>query len=178
MVCRLNYNRLRCAMNEDLTHVRFHGTTTAQLRAAHHRVPARAANDERHQRNITSTPPSAVGLLATSVLRRGGVNPAHYRNGPLARRVPACLRALKVECEAMALARVSEQPSANGAALEAFLIGVSAFFRDPAVFDKLRTELTTLAAGTGTRRILSVGCSSGAELYSVAILLAEAGLLD
>jgi chemotaxis protein methyltransferase CheR len=164
-------------MGDDLTHVNFHGTATTRSRAA--RRVARVRADIEDQFESRSAGSSAIGALAASVLRRGGVNPAHYRDVPLSRRVPACLRALRVACEETALAHVSEKTSASQTALDALLIGVSEFFRDPAVFDSLRTEvIPTLGDGSGPRRVLSVGCSSGAELYSMAILLADAGLLD
>ena len=55
------------------------------------------------------------------------------------------------------------------------------FFRDPAVFDALRTDLLPELAGerrtTRALRIWSV-CSSGQEPYSLAMLLLEAGYAD
>jgi chemotaxis methyl-accepting protein methylase len=59
------------------------------------------------------------------------------------------------------------------------LIGVTSFFRDPSVFDALgqRVLPNVLARRSGRElRIWSLGCSDGAELYSVAMLLAEAGV--
>jgi chemotaxis protein methyltransferase CheR len=59
------------------------------------------------------------------------------------------------------------------------LIGVTEFFRDRAVFEGVRTEvLLRLAGRAGTLRVWSAGCSTGEEVYSMAILLAEAGLLE
>lgn len=54
------------------------------------------------------------------------------------------------------------------------------FFRDPAVFDALRSELIPSLVrerqGTRTLRIWSAACWSGQEPYSLAMLLLEAGL--
>jgi len=56
------------------------------------------------------------------------------------------------------------------------------FFRDPAVFDVLRKELipelVKARSSTKALRIWSAACSSGQELYSVAMTLLEAGLGD
>ncbi|HSK11340.1 MAG TPA: CheR family methyltransferase [Vicinamibacterales bacterium] len=65
------------------------------------------------------------------------------------------------------------------AVLSTLLIGVTEFFRDPQVFDGIRAvALPALAGRRWPPRVWSAGCSSGAELYTVAILLDEAGLLD
>ncbi|MFZ4774258.1 MAG: CheR family methyltransferase [Terrimicrobiaceae bacterium] len=57
------------------------------------------------------------------------------------------------------------------------LISVTRFFRDPEVFDKLRTsvlpDMIRKARGRALR-IWSVGCATGEEVYSTAILLEEA----
>ena len=58
------------------------------------------------------------------------------------------------------------------------VIGVTEFFRDPPVFAQLRALLPALAAGKRGVRVWSAGCSDGAELYSVAMLLARLALLE
>ncbi len=65
------------------------------------------------------------------------------------------------------------------AAVSALLIGVTDFFRDAPVFEALRSEiLPELASRRRPLRVWSASCSNGAELYSMAILLAEAGLIE
>jgi two-component system CheB/CheR fusion protein len=58
------------------------------------------------------------------------------------------------------------------------LIGVTGFFRDPAVWEDLRDTLTPalLAQGAGGRRLRAwvVGCSTGEEAYTLAMVLKEA----
>jgi chemotaxis methyl-accepting protein methylase len=73
---------------------------------------------------------------------------------------------------------LEDRPDLLSAAISSLLIGVTEFFRDPAVFEAVRAEvLPTLALRRGPLRVWSAGCSTGEELYSVAILLAETGLL-
>ena len=63
--------------------------------------------------------------------------------------------------------------------MNALVIGVSSFFRDPTVFVCIRDEvLPDLLRESPAPRIWSVGCSEGAELYSMAMLLAERGALE
>lgn len=61
--------------------------------------------------------------------------------------------------------------------VRSFLIGVTSFFRDPAVMGHLRTtvlpDLLAAARETGELRLWSAGCATGEEAYSLAILVAE-----
>ncbi|MCH8815346.1 MAG: chemotaxis protein CheR [Chloroflexi bacterium] len=58
-------------------------------------------------------------------------------------------------------------------------INVSEFFRDSLQFDHLRTDILPEIAQRGTRiNIWSAGCSRGQEPYSLAMLLAEASIID
>ena len=101
-----------------------------------------------------------------------------YRPETLSRRLPACLRALRVNSIAKARRAVEGDPARVNIALGAMLIGVSGFFRDASVFDALRhSVLPQLPHRAAHPRVWSVGCSDGQELYSVAMLLREAGLL-
>jgi chemotaxis methyl-accepting protein methylase len=97
---------------------------------------------------------------------------------PLRRRVAACLRALDADSEADARSRVESSRDRADVALSTLLLGVTSFFRDAHVFDALRSRILPRLAGRSAVRILSAGCASGAELYSVAMLLDEAGLLE
>ncbi len=121
--------------------------------------------------------PEAAELL-TYVLTQAGVDPRTYRASPLARRVPACLRALRAPTPEAALERVRSDPLQFQIALDTLLIGVTSFYRDRPVFDELRwSVLPELLRGGRPLNVLSVACSDGAELYTVAALLAEAGAL-
>jgi chemotaxis protein methyltransferase CheR len=117
--------------------------------------------------------------LISDLLKRAGLNPGCYRNKALYRRLPACLRSLHADSEACALQILEREPELLAVAMDALLIGVTEFFRDSTIFETLRTEiLPQLEAQGRPLRVWSAGCSNGAELYSVAILLAQTGMLD
>ena len=102
----------------------------------------------------------------------------HYRPGTLKRRLPACLRVARAPSPALARPRLEDRPELIPAAVSALVIGVTAFFRDPPVFDRLRDEvLPRLARDRGRLRVWSAACSGGAELYAVAMLLDRLQLL-
>jgi chemotaxis methyl-accepting protein methylase len=74
---------------------------------------------------------------------------------------------------------IETRPELLNEALDTFLLGVSEFFRDPAVFDVLKKlVLPELLKRNERLRIVSFGVSDGHELYSLAILLAEADALE
>jgi chemotaxis methyl-accepting protein methylase len=76
--------------------------------------------------------------------------------------------------------RLERCPELLPGLLSTLLIGVTEFLRDPAVFAFLAAEgLARVETRPGNSlHAVSLGCSDGRELYSVAFLLAERGLLD
>jgi chemotaxis methyl-accepting protein methylase len=117
--------------------------------------------------------------FAAFVLERAGLAPDAYRAAPLRRRTAVCLRAVRASSESAARAGLEHDLTLRRTALNTLLIGVSSFFRDAEVFETLkRTVIPRLSNRAGKIRVLSLGCSSGAELYSVALLLTEADVLD
>lgn len=137
-------------------------------------------------RPVSLPPPSrpqltedATTLFLRRILMQAGLNPLLYRSAPLARRLPACLRALRVDTCLAAEQLLAAQPALIPKALKSLLIGTTELFRDPSVFDQLEQEvLPKLLQRPSPPRIWSAGCSEGAELYSVAMLLAKLGSLN
>jgi chemotaxis protein methyltransferase CheR len=108
------------------------------------------------------------------VFDRAGLDARDYKSETLHRRLPACLRALRAKSLDEARQMIQLQPCALKLAMGALVIGVTGFFRDPAVFSSLGEHfLPDLTARGSAARIWSVGCSDGQELYSIAMLLAE-----
>lgn len=110
------------------------------------------------------------------VLRRAGLAPDAYRPEPLARRYPSVLRTLGASSASEALTRIDREPDRLRAAVNGLLIGVTWFYRDESVIESLRRQIVE-ATTSAEPRVWSAGCSDGAELYTMAMLLAEAGRL-
>jgi chemotaxis methyl-accepting protein methylase len=157
-------------------HVIFTPPTRGRLRSAHAVFAPIDLPDE------LSLLPYDEETFLRSLFLQAELDVRSYRIETLKRRIPSCLRALRTPSLDKARWMVRHKPALLKVALNALLIGVTGFFRDPAVFDTLRTSLTDMAASARRRgrglRIWSAACSEGAELYSVVILLAELGLLD
>jgi chemotaxis methyl-accepting protein methylase len=111
------------------------------------------------------------------VLRRAGLRPECYREPSLARRLPACLRALRAASADDARQAIERSPELLSVALDALLIGVGGFFRDPEVFAHLVRLLPQGSTPGSDTSVWSAACSDGAELVTVALLLAEEGRL-
>jgi chemotaxis methyl-accepting protein methylase len=116
--------------------------------------------------------------LIDLALRRSGLDPSCYRLPPLIRRVAACLRALRVETVEQAAELVAGSADKASTAINSLLIGATGFFRDPRVFAELESlVIPRLLKKSPHPRVWSAACSTGAELYSVGMLLEERGSL-
>jgi len=108
------------------------------------------------------------------VLEAAGLDFTCYRPEPMIRRIPACLRALRVDSLEAARLLIKGDRERLARTLNSLLIGTSAFFRDAEVFQSLRRRvIPELLRGGEKPAVWSVACSEGQELYSIAMLLAE-----
>lgn len=162
----------------DLRHIRFEGVPRLTRRGtvARNQLAAASVTAPESRRSMPDAEPADP--LVEFVLKQSMLDPKAYRSGSTTRRVPACLRLLRVSTEQQAISLLKRKPELLGNALDALLIGVSEFFRDAAVFECLARILPGLAQSERRLRAYSAGCSEGQEIYSLAILLAEAGSLD
>ena len=89
------------------------------------------------------------------------------------------LRSLDELCDRL---RSAPTPALRRKVVEAVTTHETLFFRDPAVYDALRTFIFPAIArtrqATRSMRIWSAACSSGQEPYSLAMLLLELGYAD
>lgn len=158
-------------------HVQFEGFRHPEIQRI---VPCLPLSDPPARPKQLHTPSlsfSDYSLLAM-VLEHAGIKMGNYRTEALSRRLPACLRALRVRNSADACRKLQDHPACFHAAVDSLLIGVSQFFRDIAVFNFLeQTIIPDILSETSRCRALSVACSEGSELYSLAMLLAERGIL-
>lgn len=142
-------------------------------------VITRLQGGSRPPRALASVPDEESHRFFEALLAIAGLAPAAYRARSLHRRLPACLRRLQVASAAEARQRLEQEPELTRPLLNVALLGVTEFFRDAGVFERLQAAvLPELAARGGKLRMWSAGCSTGQELYSLAILLREAGLLE
>jgi chemotaxis protein methyltransferase CheR len=117
-------------------------------------------------------------LLLEAVYRHYGHDFREYAPASLKRRIAIAMREEKV----CTISGLQEKVLHDPAALERFLltvsINVTSLFRDPEFFLTLRTKILPMLGTYPFLRIWHAGCSTGEEVYSMAILLEEEGLYD
>ena len=119
-----------------------------------------------------------LDLFIEAVARRHGYDFRNYAKASLKRRVTGL--AHKMGCGSIAelLPLVLHEGELLPEILAGLSVPVTRMFRDPSVFRAIRETLLPLLASHPGLSIWQAGCATGEEVYSLAILLAEAGLLD
>lgn len=102
---------------------------------------------------------------------------SRYKRSTVLRRISRRMQLSGVEDFAAYLERLRQRPDEVRALADDLLITVTHFFRDPEVFERLeKVEMGRLFAKKGPAdsvRVWSVGCATGEEPYSLAMLLME-----
>lgn len=119
-----------------------------------------------------------VQLLVEAVYRRYQHDFRDYAVTSLRRRMQQAL--LHFGCDDLGALqhRLLSEPATFQQALQFFTVQVSDMFRDPAYFRALREEVLPLLNTYPSLKVWIAGCSSGEEVWSMAILLHEEGLLE
>jgi len=157
-------------------HIYFHGFAPTGNRPVIGLPERRAAVAVHRNKRGVEEP---MDSLMAWMLERAGLRASGYRSAAMKRRLPACLRQLRAASPQAAREILERKPELLTSTLNTVLIGVTGFFRDQAVFDCLAARvLPELGCEQAEVRVCSVGVSGGHELYSVAMLLAEAGMLE
>jgi chemotaxis protein methyltransferase CheR len=119
-----------------------------------------------------------VGLLLEGIHQHYGFDFRNYAPGPLTRGIHHAIEAEGVRTASGLQERVLHDP----AAMERFMgfvgVHVTALFREPAMFTALRRDVFPLLVTYPSVRIWLAGCATGEEVYSLAVLLDQAAILD
>ena len=138
-----------------------------RVAAAPREAPAVPPADERH-----------LDKLFILLRRRTGVDFAQYKHTTIHRRIQRRMLVHRLDRLADYVRLLQERPAEIDTLYNEILINVTAFFRDPAVFDALAREILPriierCAGGGDPIRIWVPGCSTGEEPYSIAMALLE-----
>ena len=121
--------------------------------------------------------PATAALLET-VNERTGLDFRDYAPSSLHRRIQRRVVAERVDSIAALDALVKGQPAALARLAEALTVPVTSMFRDPAFFREFRARVAPLLRTHPFLRLWVAGCSTGQEVYSLAIFLHEEGLYE
>jgi chemotaxis protein methyltransferase CheR len=117
-----------------------------------------------------------VGLLVEGLLRHCGVDLRDYAPASLARRLRECCRAEGAATISGLQEKVLHNPESRERLLLALCSHRTPLFRDPGFYLAFRSKVVPLLRTYPFVRIWHAGCSTGEEVYSMAILLEEEGL--
>jgi chemotaxis protein methyltransferase CheR len=117
-----------------------------------------------------------VGLLLEGLYQAHGFDFREYSRASIKRRILEMMRAEKLGT----ISAFQNRLLHDAACLDRFLLGVSvhatAMFRDPSFYLTFRKKVVPLLRTYPTVQIWVAGCSTGEEVYSLAILLREENL--
>jgi chemotaxis protein methyltransferase CheR len=101
-----------------------------------------------------------------------------YATASLKRRLRAAM--VRFDCQTLSQLqdRVLHDPTSFPALLDFLTVPVTEMFRDPSYFRSLRETVVPLLRTYPSLKVWVAGCSTGEEVYSLAILLREEGLLQ
>lgn len=117
-----------------------------------------------------------VGLLLEGLHRLYGFDFRNYVRTSITRRIMNRVRMEKLPTITALLEKVLHDPDKAKKLLSDFSINVTEMFRDPDFFFSFRHNVVPLLRELPEIRIWHAGCSTGEEVYSMAILLQEEGL--
>ena len=119
-----------------------------------------------------------IGLLLEGLYRAHGFDFRDYSRASIKRRILDMMRGEKLETVSALQNRILH----DAACLDRFLLGLSvhatAMFRDPSFYSTFRRRVVPLLRTYPTVQIWIAGCSTGEEVYSLAILLQEERLYE
>lgn len=101
-----------------------------------------------------------------------------YAAASLKRRLTQAMERFDCDTLSQLQDRMLHEPALFPALLDFLTVQVSEMFRDPAYFRALREKVVPLLRTYPSLKVWVAGCSTGEEVYSLAILLQEEGLLE
>jgi chemotaxis protein methyltransferase CheR len=119
-----------------------------------------------------------VGLMLEAIHAKYGYDLRGYTPAPMLTRVRALLARTGVAHLGELQHRLLHDAEFFGAVLHGLTVQVSAMFRDPSFYRKLRERVVPILRTYPEIKIWHAGCSSGEEVYAMAILLTEENLYD
>lgn len=117
-------------------------------------------------------------LLLQAIYLKYNYDFRDYAGASLKRRVLHALRQLKCESISELQSRILHSAETFTDLLQIITIPTTEMFRDPGYFLALRQQVIPFLKTYPSLKIWIAGCSTGEELYSIAILLHEENLLE
>lgn len=118
-----------------------------------------------------------LALLTQAIYQRWGYDFRDYAPSSLKRRIRLIVDAEGLSSMSALQERVLRESACMQRFLDQVTVNVTSMFRDPGFYRAFRDCAVPQLKQHRTLRVWHAGCASGEEVYSLAILLHEAGLL-
>jgi chemotaxis protein methyltransferase CheR len=118
----------------------------------------------------------AIKLFLEALQQAYGYDFRQYSGASLRRRLMLLVDRLKIPSVAHLQAEVLQRPELLPTVISALTVPTSEMFRDPEVYKALREQVFPVLRTYPSFKIWHAGCSTGEEVYSLAIALKEEGL--
>jgi chemotaxis protein methyltransferase CheR len=119
-----------------------------------------------------------VELLLAGIAHQYGYDFSNYARTSLTRRLRRAVKEEGVSTISALQERVLHDPVAMSRVIESISVHTTNMFRDADVHRAIRLQVVPILKTYPFVRIWHAGCSSGEEVYSLAILLQEEGIYD
>ncbi|MBV1879157.1 MAG: protein-glutamate O-methyltransferase CheR [Pseudomonadales bacterium] len=119
-----------------------------------------------------------INVLLEAIRLRYDYDFSNYARASLKRRIQNLLLKEKLEMPYQLIPRILYEEEIFNRFLAEMSVTVTELFRDPASFHALAEHVFPRLESYAYFKIWHAGCATGEEVYSLAILLEEAGLLD
>lgn len=173
---------------QDSESAKYDGMPSAAIRTGCVDLVLRPRDIGRHLEKIFAKPRNFEGLqnleveptplsdLLQILMARSKVDFREYKQSTVTRRIERRMVALGIDSQEEYTNFCRSNPKALDALFKDLLISVTRFFRDNEEFEQFEAHLPALleTKGDAPLRVWVAGCATGEEVYSIAILLAEA----
>lgn len=119
-----------------------------------------------------------IDLLLKTVSFRYGYDFSNYAQASLTRRICSCMSKNNIPHISLLIPKLLHEPDFFLVFLKEMSVTVTEMFRDPHVFKTIKNTIFTQLKTYSRINIWHAGCATGEEVYSIAIMLQEAKLLN
>ncbi|MFO7887869.1 MAG: CheR family methyltransferase [Eubacteriales bacterium] len=131
---------------------------------------------KRKEKKNDNGPKNIDSLTKIIMLLRdySGIDFSYYKENTIIRRIERRIKVKRYNSTEEYIKFLKKSDEEKGTLYREMLIGVTGFFRDKSAFEQLEKDIIPkLDYSKKTLRVWSSGCSTGEEVYSIAILLQE-----
>ncbi len=119
-----------------------------------------------------------ISLLLEGIYRRYGYDFRDYARASVTRRMTQFLQDSGCESYLDVAGKLLRDAEFFYRLIPYFSVSVTALFRDPSFYAALRSNVVPLLRTWPSFKVWHAGCATGEEVYSMAILLREQGIID